>query len=289
MFNVTKKPYLPMCAATLGALFITGGNSYASDDADSLAKANQAMSNPITDYTMFITENDTTSSTGEITDQSRYTNVTLIEPVIPISVGDSGWNLINRPVIPLVASQVPEVDVTTGKLDWDTKSGLGDIVVFSLVKPPTTGNFQWGVGPTLIMPTATDDAIGAEKWSAGPAAIALYSSPEITYGALVQQWWSFDGKNDRDDVSKLNVQYFFTKQFTPNWSFITAPTIVADWKAKSGNVWSVPVSAGIAYSFKWGKIPVRVLAEPQIYLIKPDDFGSDWQLRLAFAMVLPKL
>lgn len=253
---------------------------------DTLMKANQAMSNPITDYTLFITENDTFKYEGDITDKDRYQNVTLIEPVIPIAIGDEGWNLINRPVIPIVKAPIPKP--TEDGLNWDTTTGMGDIIAFSLVKPPSTGNFQWGIGPTLTMPTATNDGLGAEKWSAGPAAIALYSSPKMTYGALVQQWWSFAGDNDREDVSLMNAQYFFTYQINRQWSFVTAPTIIANWEADSDDRWSVPVSAGVAYSFMADKVPVRLLLEPQYYLVQPDSYGAQWNVRFAIAVVLPK-
>lgn len=293
--NMTKKRCLLLGTAILAALLVTSSPSFAQQagaDAPkakgdtSLMEANQAMNNPITSYTLFIMENDTTANQGEITDKNRFQNVTLIEPVIPIEIGKSGWNLVNRPVIPRAAAEIPNVE--PDGLDWNWKSGLGDIVFFSLLKPPSTGHFQWGVGPTLIMPTATNNNLGAEKWSAGPAAIALYTSPTLTFGALGQQWWSFAGDSDREEVSKMNFQYFLSLQFNEHWGFISAPTIVADWKAKPKDRWSVPISAGIAYSFKIGKIPSRVLFEPQVYVVQPDTFGPTWNVRLGFAMVLPK-
>lgn len=212
----------------------------------SAAEANQALSNPITSFTLFLVEHDTTALQGNITGTNKYLDVTLIEPVIPIAIGDSGWNLVNRPVIPIVRGPIPKPDSNNLSTDWDYKQGLGDIVAFSLIKPPSTGAFQWGIGPTLTMPTASNDAQGSQKWSAGPAAIALYSSPKTTFGALVQQWWSFAGNDNRDDVSLMNLQYFYTHQFNDRWAFITAPVVTGDWKADSGNKWSVPVSAGVA-------------------------------------------
>ncbi len=61
-------------------------------------EANQAMANPITSYTMFIMENDNAFLNSDLTDGIEYANVTLIEPLIPVSIGDTGWNLVNRPV-----------------------------------------------------------------------------------------------------------------------------------------------------------------------------------------------
>ncbi len=252
----------------------------------SMEEANQAMANPITSYTMFIMENDNAFLNGDLTDGTEYANVTLIEPLIPVSIGDTGWNLVNRPVIPIIAT----APVPTGVPgDFDQKSALGDVVFFSLLKPPSTGHFQWGVGPTFTLPTASNDKLGSEKWSAGPAGIALYTSPKDTYGVLAQQWWSFAGESDREDVSKMSLQYFFIHNFNEKWAFITAPTISANWNASSGNRWSVPISAGVAYSFKLGKRHVRIVLEPQYFVVQPDAFGAEWNIRLAFAMVLPKL
>jgi hypothetical protein len=31
----------------------------------------------------------------------------------------------------------------------------------------------WGIGPSLAIPAATDKKLGTQKWSAGPAAVAL--------------------------------------------------------------------------------------------------------------------
>lgn len=294
---MTKKSYLRLGTVILAALLATNDLSFAQQtgaDAQkakggmSLAEANQAINNPITSSTLFIIENDTTANQGEITTKNRFENVTLIEPVIPLSIGKSAWNLVNRPVIPIVsAAEVPNPE--PDGLEWDTKSGLGDIVFFSLLKPPSTGHFQWGVGPTLTMPTATNNNLGSEKWSAGPAAIALYTSPTLTIGALGQQWWSFAGDSDRSEVSKMNLQYFLALQFSEHWGFLSAPIIVADWKAKPKDRWSIPISAGIAYSFLMGKTPARVLFEPQVYVKSPDTFGPNWNVRFAFAMVLPKI
>lgn len=296
--NMTKKRCILLGTAILVALLVVSGTSIAAESpADApkaksqsdMAAANKAMSNPITDSTLFMMENDTTSMNGSITTKDRYLNATVIEPVIPISIGDSGWNLINRPIVPLVTSELPELNMSKGALEWDRKSGLGDIVFFSLVKPPSTGHFQWAIGPTLTMDTASDDALGSGKWSAGPAAVALYASPSITLGALIQQWWSFSGDSDRQNVSEMNIQYFISKQFNEQWSFTTAPIIVADWKADGGNKWSVPIGAGVAYSFITGKIPSRASFETQVYVVQPDDFGPRWNIRLALTMVLPKL
>ena len=40
----------------------------------------------------------------------------------------------------------------------------------------------WGVGPVFVLPTATDRLLGADKWGAGPAALALTMRGPWTLG-----------------------------------------------------------------------------------------------------------
>src|SRR3546814_11239478 len=46
---------------------------------------------------------------------------------------------------------------------------------------------SWGVGPVLYLPTATEDTLGAEKWGAGPTAVALRQHGPWTYGILANR------------------------------------------------------------------------------------------------------
>ncbi len=112
----------------------------------SMEEANQAMANPITSYTMFIMENDNAFLNGDLTDGTEYANVTLIEPLIPVSIGDTGWNLVNRPVIPIIAT----APVPTGVPgDFDQKSALGDVVFFIFAQASIHGSFSVGCWPHL--------------------------------------------------------------------------------------------------------------------------------------------
>ena len=65
-----------------------------------------------------------------------------------------------------------------------------------------------GVGPSITVPTATDDSLGSGKWSAGATAVALAQPDWGTYGVLVRQLWSFAGDSDRADVSQGLVEGF---------------------------------------------------------------------------------
>jgi len=44
------------------------------------------------------------------------------------------------------------------------------------LSPARTGDWTWGIGPILQLPTATDEALGTGKWSAGPTLGLVYSA-----------------------------------------------------------------------------------------------------------------
>jgi len=69
---------------------------------------------------------------------------------------------------------------------------------------PTKGGWIWAAGPVLQIPTATDDLLGEEKWSAGPSAVLLKQDGPWSHGALLNHVWSFAGENDRTDVNRTS-------------------------------------------------------------------------------------
>ena len=116
-----------------------------------------------------------------------------IQPVIPVRVGN--WNLINRPILPLI-------DQPALVLGQDDETGVGDLNYQLFISPAEAGKWIWGVGPTLVIPTASNDALGTEKWSLGPSLVALTMPGRWVIGGLATQVWSFAGEDAREDVSQ---------------------------------------------------------------------------------------
>jgi hypothetical protein len=263
-----------------------------------LASANQAFANPLAQATLAIIENDTVTLGGDLSDGNRRTNVTVFEPLIPVPLGNSGWSLVNRPILPIgFGADVPVAGggggptTGVGSPQFDGKNGLGDFTIFSLLTP-TKGDspIKWGIGPIFRFPTATDDQLGAEKFSLGPAAVALYSSKNFTIGALNQNLFSVAGDGDRDDVRVSTLQYFAFYNFTPEWGIGTAPIISVDWdEAGNADGYAVPVGLGVTRTFRIGEIPSRMLVEAQRYVVQKESFGPEWNFRVALAMFFPLL
>lgn len=127
-----------------------------------------------------------------------------IQPVIPFMLNDN-WNLITRTILPVIdQSDVP--------VDGMGESGIGDIVqsFFFSPKKPTPRGMIWGIGPVIMLPTASDEMLGTEKWGIGPTGVALKQAGPWTYGALVNHIESFAGYDDRADISATFIQPFLT-------------------------------------------------------------------------------
>ncbi len=85
----------------------------------------------------------------------RY--LTNIQPVIPVDTGKD-WIAISRTILPIISQD----NVTPFNR---SESGIGDIVqsVFFSPKAKADSGWLWGVGPVLILPTASKDELGPKN------------------------------------------------------------------------------------------------------------------------------
>ena len=146
------------------ALVLVSTGGFAADKPNDEAELAKKLQNPIASLISVPIQNNWDFGIGAA-NAMRYT--ANIQPVIPFSL-TKDWNLITRTIIPVIyaESSVPGGDHT---------AGLGDIVqsFFFSPKEPTSGGWIWGVGPVFLYPSATDDALGAEKFGLGPTAVLL--------------------------------------------------------------------------------------------------------------------
>ena len=86
-------------------------------------------------------------------------------------------------------------------------NGLGDTTFSSFFSPLAARTTTWGVGPIFMAPTATDDALGSDKWGAGITAITLATPGNWVYGGIVSNVWSVGGSGEQD-INLFTFQYF---------------------------------------------------------------------------------
>ena len=272
----------------------TLGVSHGADELD-LAKAAQKANNPVSDAWLLITQGDYTSLEGDATGGESEKRFRLsFQPVLPVPIRDGEWNLVNR--IVLQAFDAPLDDDLNSPAPFDDRtSGLGDTVVFSLAAPNRDDGFIWGVGPTFILPTATEDVLGQEKWQAGPAALAVrlgnshggFGIENWNIGVLAQHWWDFEGDDDRPSTSQSDIQYFINWKKTPTQLIGMTPNIQIDWKKDGSDRFSVPIGIGTIGMFAWRGKPIRWGIEMQYYVNQPDPVGPEWNLKFFIAPIKP--
>jgi len=202
-----------------------------------------------------------------------------VQPVIPVSLNDD-WNLISRTILPIVDQQ----DMPFSGYG---EFGLGDTVqsFFFSPKAPTSSGWIWGAGPVLLLPTSTDEYLGAEKWGIGPTAVALKQVGKWTIGGLANHIESFAGEDNRGDISATFLQpfasYVTPKQVT--FAFNTESTY--DWESES---WSIPINAQVSKLMKFGNQLVQIGGGVRYWVESPDSGPKGWGFRLNFVLVYPK-
>lgn len=200
-----------------------------------------------------------------------------LQPIYPIAL-DEDWNLISRTILPVVYQE--------NIVGTSSQGGLADTLQSLFLSPakPTQGGWIWGAGPALLLPTATDDLLGAEKWGAGPTAVALKQQNGWTYGALANHVWSFAGESSRAEVNATFLQPFlsFTTKQATTFTLNTESTY--DWNNEQ---WTVPVNGMVQQLVKIGKRPVAFSLGGRYYAERPAE-GPDWGLRFAVIFLFPK-
>lgn len=210
----------------------------------------------------------------------RNQSVLNIQPVIPMQISEN-WLVVSRIITPIIY----QPDVTERNLG---ASGLGDMNPTFFLVPANSGKLIWGVGPAIVAPTATGRMLGQGKWSMGPSVVALAQPGHWTFGALVNNVWSFAGQRDRPDVNQMLFQYFINYNLDKGWYLTSQPIITANWKAQDGNQWIVPVGGGVGRVFNLGPQPVNAAVQVYGNAVRPGTIPSpSWSLRFQLAFLYP--
>jgi hypothetical protein len=168
------------------------------------------------------------------------------------------------------------------------QNGLGDLSPSFLLSPAHPGKLVWSVGPTFLLPTATDSTLGQGKWAAGPTIVLTIQPKHWTVGVLATNIWSFAGNEGRPPVNQLVAQYFVTRNFEHSWFLTSQPFIIAFWHAKDHNKWIVPFGGGVGKMTRF--FGQRMVWQMQLYYnaVNPQDSpSSKWQVRTEVSLLFP--
>jgi len=270
--------------AAIPGLLMTGtgllfGSTAVAQDAASHSEADQLakqLSNPVSALISVPLQLNYDTGYGADDDGERW--LLNVQPVVPISLGED-WNMISRTIVPLV----DQSDVVNS----DSQSGIGDITqsLFFSPRKPSASGWLWGAGPAFLLPTATDDLLGTEKWAIGPTAVVLKQTESgWTYGALVNHLWSVAGDEDRADVSSTFLQPFLSKALGKGQTVTINFESTYDWE---GEQWTVPMNVSYSKVIKIGSQRASIGGGARYYLESPEG-GPDWGLRVVLTLLFPK-
>jgi hypothetical protein len=195
------------------------------------------------------------------------------------------WKLVNFGVITLADAPGGTPAFPGDPQQGGNKAGISDFLHASFVTPNASGNFIWGAGINISMPTATDDSLGSGKWAVGPALRFTYRTGPWNFGAVAAQRWSFAGSSNRKSVNQLLVRGAIRRRLNDDWYFVSAPIITANWGLE-GQKWLVPVGGGIGRRFEIGKFPWAWSVQAYYNAIKPDP-APDWVFRFDLISAIP--
>ena len=123
----------------------------------------------------------------------------------------------------------------------------------------------------------------------GPTFVALNLGKTWVYGALINNVWSVAEDDGRSKVNQMLLQPFINYNFpnSPGRYLTFGPIITANWKADSGQRWTVPLGLGIGQIMRFGKQPVNLQASAYYNVERPDN-AATWQMRLQLQFLFPK-
>jgi hypothetical protein len=244
------------------------------DTADNLARQ---LANPIASLAQVPFQLNFDFGAGPDGDGVFYT--LNLQPVIPINLTPN-LNVISRTIFPILTGRE---DVFPGN---DSVWGLGDTVQSFFFSPvqPGPGGLIWGAGPVFLIPTATDQFLGSEKWGAGPAGVALMQRGAWTFGMHANHIWSFAGSETRADVNATFLQPFVWYQFGRGETVFLTAEATYDW---TGEQWLAPLNFGYIKVFAIGTQPVSFQLAGKYFIDSPAG-GPDWGIRTAFTLLFPR-
>jgi hypothetical protein len=252
-------------AAALAQSAPTADESNAGGSSGKTTTDAQDAQNPIANVISVPFQNNTYLNYGPYKSDA---NILVVQPVLPIKVGDD-WNLISRWVTPIVS--LPRISPTQGD-----KSGLGNMEPEFYFSPSHVGGVIWGAGAKLFLPTATDKAFGlVNGWGGGPAAVALTIQGPWVVGVLANNIWAGTGQ---EKVNQLTVNPFINYNLSDGWYIASAEIVTANWEAKSGQQWTVPIGGGVGRLFHIGSQAINARVQALDNVVHPQ-YAPNWQIQ----------
>jgi hypothetical protein len=228
--------------------------------------------NPFEDFVKVPLQSTTGFSIGPHHNAGESVNV---QPVIPFPL-NAGWDLIARPSLSATYQPSPH-----------EQFGLNDLQTSFFVTPHNADQWIWGAGPIFQFPTATSDALGTGRWSAGPTAALIYSKGPWFNGVLAYQLMSFAGNRSRGSVNQTYVEPEVSYNFESGWYVDCDPPMTFDWTADAANGWTIPIGADVGNAFNVASHAMSFQVGAYDLAKRPDG-APQWIIRVQMTALFPR-
>lgn len=271
--------------AVLNASPITAQETKESfEDVIAAARVNfgRVLQDPLANMRGIINENRVYFGLGPDNDPG---SVSQVQGLYALPMPEIGLNVVPRAILPIVVAPEKADFPTLGDQraeDGGPKAGLSDLIVQSFIGPSDTGAIKWGVGPQFSFATHTDDFLKGPGWGGGVSGVAVATLGQWGLTALGGHLWGFDG-----DFSTTLVRPWisYNVKSLPGFSVATSPIITYDWKADSGDKWSVPLGGGVTQAIPFTKTRALLVGLGAYGYVARPEFGPDWQINVTFALL----
>jgi len=104
-------------------------------------------------------------------------------------------------------------------------------------------------------------------------------------GVVLQNAWS-PGGSGTDSVNAFSAQYLLNYNLDDGWHLYSNATITADWTAKAGDRWTVPVGGGVGKVITVGKQSMSASLQTFKNIETRTD-GPGWSWNFQVALLFP--